>query len=249
MPRLAQVDDEFQRAEFDKFTAPLLLLHGLWTGPWVWRAAASYLAHRGWNCHALAWRGGASSWPELLRRTQRATDELGAPVVVGHDLGALAALQLQRCRSAVAIAPLPSGAAAPRHPFAVSLARLLRRRETPTLPTGRKARLLLGLEIERLEPESSPWLEELRQIEIAAAPDEAPRLLLAGGDDVFLPRLAAERLAQRTGAEIKIYDGAGHDLPYGPRWQATAADLHRWLVQKLGPSLLLLRGDEDLRDD
>src|SRR5215831_4692050 len=104
-PLRAEVTDP----ESERFTAPLVLVHGLWAGAAVWRRFAGYLAHRGWRCIALERRADAG-----LDLGAHA-DDLGAaiaaldapPVVVGHDLGALLAL---RCaeggRAVVALAPL-----------------------------------------------------------------------------------------------------------------------------------------------
>jgi pimeloyl-ACP methyl ester carboxylesterase len=250
MSRLGDLEVECWRAEFDKYAAAILLLHGLWTGSWIWRAAAGYLAHRGWNCHALAWRGAATTWAGLLTCAQRAAEELERPVVIGHDLGALAALQLCGVRAAVALSPLACGAGAAPHPLARgAAARLARWRGADIRPRDGEARRVLGVGAALLAPESSRWLGELERLELGGEVDRVPRLVAAGDADACLPAAAAEEIARRRGAELKIYEGAGHDQPYGPRWQAAAADTHRWLVQQLGESLLRLRGDEDLRDE
>lgn len=248
--QLAGVDVELSRAEFDKYAAPLLLVHGLWSGPHLWRPTASYLAHRGWNSYVLCWREAAQNWVDLLACAERAADALGKPVIVGHDLGALVALRLERVRAAVAIAPLPCGPESSPHPFASSLrGRWARWRGAELLPTEAEARRVLGLNREQLRPEASRWLDEIGAIDLCAASDALPRIVLAGAEDPCAPRREVEALAARAGAECRVEAAAGHDLLYGPRWQTTAAQVHRWLVQRLGESVLLLRGDEDLRDE
>ncbi len=47
-------------AEIPKFTAPMLLVHGLWCTAAVWHTFMGYFAHRGWTCHALNLRGRAA---------------------------------------------------------------------------------------------------------------------------------------------------------------------------------------------
>jgi hypothetical protein len=76
-----------------------------------------------------------------------------------------------------------------------------------------------------------------------------PRLLIAGGDDPCCSAAEAQSLAARAGAEISLHPRLRHDLPYGASWQSIAGELHRWLVRRLGESVVLLRGDEDLRED
>jgi len=247
MPRLAELDVEGIRAEFDKYAVPLLLLHGAWTGPWVWRRTASYLSHRGWNCWAASWRTAAATWPEARACVERAAAELGRPVVIGHDLGALLALELDGVSAAVAVAPVEIEAGAGAHPLARSLrARVARWRGAPFAPGEAPARRFLGLAATELTAEPVA-VEGWRRGALARR--AAPRLLLSGERDPCLDAAAADALAAAAGAErIEIPEG-GHDLPYGPLWQAAAAEIHRWLVRRLGGDLLLLRGDEDLRED
>ena len=65
-----------------------------------------------------------------------------------------------------------------------------------------------------------------------------PTLVVAGGDDRLLDPRSAEAFAGATGAELRVVEGGGHWLLAGPRWQGVAALVHRWLVQRLGESLL-----------
>lgn len=246
MPRLAGVETEFTRAEFDKYGAPLLLLHGLWTAPRHWRVAASYLAHLGWNSYAPAWRAAATTWRELVALAEKAAGELDRPVVVGHDLGALAALQLRGARAAIGIAPVARGT----HPLARGFSgRWARWRGAPLLPNERQARALLGLEPAQLEAESPAWLDELDGLELTPPRSSLPRLLIAGDADPCCAASEATAIARAVGAEISLRAGGRHDLLYGSSWQSVASEAHRWLVRQLGESVVLLRGDEDLRDD
>ena len=47
---------------------PLLLVHGVLTGSWLWTEFAAYLAERGWEAHAMNLRGHFTSAPAELRR-------------------------------------------------------------------------------------------------------------------------------------------------------------------------------------
>src|SRR5262249_20450875 len=118
--RLATLRAEMSAPERNKFTAPLLLLHGLWSGGWVWHKLAGALSQRGWECWALDLRGRpGSKTVEKIGQIQledysedvlMAAQHLWAsPIICGHDLGALLALltaaQVQP-RALICLAPL-----------------------------------------------------------------------------------------------------------------------------------------------
>ena len=101
---LAALSAELSVPERNKFTAPLLLIHGLWTGSWMWQNIATALSLRGWECWALDLRGrpGSQSVSDIgkirledhIEDVTTAIQQLWAPPVVwGADLGALIALQ------------------------------------------------------------------------------------------------------------------------------------------------------------
>jgi pimeloyl-ACP methyl ester carboxylesterase len=110
---------------------PLLLVHGVLTGSWLWTEFAAYLAERGWEAHAMNLRGHFTSAPaelEDVRMADYADDvatamrQLGRPaVLVTWGIGALAALLYaernpSRVLGLVLLAPSPPAAALPRRP-------------------------------------------------------------------------------------------------------------------------------------
>src|SRR5262245_29767914 len=128
---------EAHEVENARYTAPIWLVHGLWTGAWCWRAFGSLLAHRGWESLAVDLRGRAESRPANLGRVSvrdyvdDVTTVLGerggaAPILVGHDLGALvclAAAERVPCRAIVALAPPFQAALRPAFRAALSARR------------------------------------------------------------------------------------------------------------------------------
>src|SRR2546426_12703787 len=113
------IDAEVYRAESAKFAAPLVLIHGLWSGPWMWRQFSQYLSHRGWTSYALSWRATAraSLWSSVLAALDDFVRPLDVPpIVIGHDLGAHLALHLAGTQAAVALPPPAAGPAAPPPP-------------------------------------------------------------------------------------------------------------------------------------
>jgi pimeloyl-ACP methyl ester carboxylesterase len=127
---------EITRPESAKFHHPLLLLHGFWTGSWIWEPLMTYLAHRGWESWAPSiwspsggtssgWRpsgwvpSGAAVAAEIEHRTRALDAIVGAmpapPIVITHDVGLLAiAASAARVPppAMVAIAPVVAPASA-----------------------------------------------------------------------------------------------------------------------------------------
>lgn len=108
---------------------PLLLVHGVLTGSWLWTEFAAYLAERGWEAHAMNLRGHFTSAPAELDATSMsdyaddvavAMRHLGRPaVIIAWGIGALATLmyaerQPGRILGLVLLAPSPPAAALPR---------------------------------------------------------------------------------------------------------------------------------------
>src|SRR5579859_4264421 len=102
MPNYEQVFDglhtEFYRGTNGGHSAPLLFVHGAWSGSWAFANYLSYLAAGGWNCYAVNMRGHYKSPPaELTGITQwdyardviRILRRLPAPpVLIGFGTGA-----------------------------------------------------------------------------------------------------------------------------------------------------------------
>ncbi|MBM4265949.1 MAG: alpha/beta hydrolase [Deltaproteobacteria bacterium] len=238
-------------AENERYAAPLVFLHGLWVGPEIWRRAALGFAHRGWSCRLLDERSGGADGTPAARfeagfeaHVERVAHELAlleAPaVVIGHDSGALVALALAEraaVRASVAVAPLLEGASS-------LLDRLTRLRVllgvgdvAPPPP----ARFLGAL----LAPEPASRIKALRGRALAPGEPRVPCALVAQEQDAVVPRSLVEITANGLGADLLRMEG-GHWGMLEGEVDAWISPVHRWLIQRLGPSLLLLRGDEDL---
>ena len=98
--RLAAYTAEVLFPEREKFTAPLLLLPGLWAGSWIWQEVAWSFSQRGWSCWALDLyeqsatrrRGDVSLDDHLTTITTASAAFDCPPIVIGFDLGSLLAL-------------------------------------------------------------------------------------------------------------------------------------------------------------
>ena len=256
MQRGGQAVIETMAAESPKFTAPMLLIHGLWCTAPVWHRFMGYFAHRGWTCHALNLRGHGSRPPEQIGAVRLADYQQDVrqaleacespPVLVGHDLGALLALWCGEttARAIVALAPLvPRTVAGSKLPLATGLRALYAMRRSRPLPPPRgklAAACFAGGPPGGATPDSGSALRDLAgdalRLEGWKGP---PTLMLAGERDAVCPPSVVEELAHRTGASWRTIPEAGHALPWEPGWERRVAEIHRWLIQTLGEPLLL----------
>jgi pimeloyl-ACP methyl ester carboxylesterase len=273
--RLASLRAEVSAPERTKFTAPLLLLHGLWSGGWIWHEVAGALSQRGWECWALDLRGrpGSRSVENLGRITVGdyvedvlvAARQLWAPpVVCGYDLGALLALLSAarvRPRAVICLAPLlPQAWVADGRPPAP----LVRLAAVPALLWGHALRpprpAMAGDFLfntlppaahsqlyARLQPDSGMVARTLTRGDVSfpSAGLPCPVLVVSGGADRMSPPATARWLAERLSAEYRNYSGQGHWLLAGAQGKIVTGDLHRWLITTLGEALLVPPEEEE----
>ncbi len=244
--------------ESERYRADLLLLPGLWLDAHVWRAVALGFAQRGWRCVLLdaprpdAESGELAPWAEHVAGIARSFAT--KPIVIGHDAGALVALELAArgaVRAAVAVAPLLEGlqrivprvrraalrvwgrgSVQPPDPSHTYFAQV---------PARARERLL-----ERLAPEPAARLREVERLARPAAP-AVPAVLVAQQGDLVVPQLLVEICARGIEADFLPLAG-GHWPMLEERIDAWTTRVHRWIIQRAGHGLLLLRGDEDLRE-
>lgn len=271
---LASLVADVTAPERNKYTAPLLLVHGLWSGSWVWRDMAGALAHRGWECWALELRGragssvstgsdsphiGRVSLEEYVEDVRVAAQALWAPpVICGHDLGALLALfaaERTQPRALVGLAPLlPRGWSSnriPPYPFmhlSAVFAQLWGRPLSPprhqvacqflfnTLSSTAQAHSLA-----QLIPDSGTVVRTLTRtsLPLPKLSGQFSTLILHGSEDRMSAPTAVRALASRWGVAYREYPGHGHWLPATAPSSGLVADVHRWLIQTIGESLLV----------
>jgi len=246
------------RAESSRFRHPLLMLHGLWTGGWIWSRFAAYLAHRGWDAWLPSWLEDASLLD--VDRRRHALIELcrtlpAPPILVGHDAGVAMALSIASEVAApaiVAIAPvLPRiDRNAALGVFALPQfwpARLAARALAP--PRGRAARsLIAGLDDEavaRLRPDSGAYFRALLAGRFTLADPSQPGLVIASSDDRIISREQARHLADRWHWSFDVHETPGHFPMWTSGSEALADRVHRWLVHAIGADLLAWLEDEN----
>jgi pimeloyl-ACP methyl ester carboxylesterase len=229
-----------------KFTASLVLLHGLWGDARVWRPFVGFLGHRGWTATAVNLRGRAGSEPasgieQHLSDLRQAVATLDAPpVVVGHDLGGLLALHLTEARAIVALAPLvPLPLSTTPLPALQRAGSMLERWRGQPLRAPRGAwrgdyvedpSIRESVDVVR-DLTTKPWMPP-------ALPAEVPGLVLAGGQDRVVDPDSVGKLAVAIGAELELCSAAGHAMLSDSGWEERVSLVHRWLIRKLGAPLL-----------
>jgi pimeloyl-ACP methyl ester carboxylesterase len=255
--------DLIAEPESPRYGAELVLVHGLWSGPWLWSAAAPGFAHRGWRCLMFdgrprrargdAGRDDLAAWlDDLLAAIQRLE---APPVLLGHDVGGLLALALaggDAVRAAIAVAPLLEGIGSLVKPLPRVLGRLVGREIPPPDP----AHPVFAAEGEatpadlREQMASEPAARVLAVAKrlLAPAAPRVPTLLVAQASDAAVSPVAVEIAARGIEADFQRHPG-GHWPMLGDGADAWVGRIHRWVIQRCGASLLLLRGDEDLRDE
>lgn len=240
---------------------PLLLVHGALTGSWLWSSFAAYVAERGWEAHAMNFRGHYTSDVadlKLVTMADYANDvgvavrQLGRPpIIVGWGTGALAALlyaQRQRVLGLVLLAPSPPAGALPRRPLETEL------KAVPSVydagwwgwiaPMERLHEWMPDMSDEDLSKmqemlagaheSGSARRERMIGVEVDPARIDVPTLVIGAGlDDVIHPS-EASRTADLLGATYELFPGASHfGLVMGSStWPEVAGSVLGWLEER-----------------
>jgi len=236
---LGPLTAEFGRPESTKFTAPLVLVHGLWDEPGSWRRFTGFLSHRGWSCVAVGWpeRVRSASLVEREAMLRQAIDALDdRPVVLGHDMGGLLALRTaDASRAAIALAPLVPGLPMP----IAQAGTWLQRVRGASLSPGRAFASSYPAARQTEDPAVLRDLADGPAAGTASGPSATLALVVAGADDPVSPPESVRSIASAFGAAIEVIAGA-HALHIDDGWEVTAGLIHRWLVKSLGEDLLAL---------
>ena len=246
--------------EGPRYAASLVFLPGLWVGSEIWRSAASYFGHRGWQGYLIDTRsvgGGIATRAHAVAAHLRSLES--PPILLGIDAGAvvaLAAAHTSTVRALVLLSPLVPGSPT-THAVTWSwrLVWGLLRGRAVRPPSGRLAELVLGeLSGHALGDrgdEDARLLADLARRAGTIRRSSAPTLVLRGTADPLLGREDARTFADATGADLEDLASAGHWPIVGPAWPRCVETVHRWLVRRLGEPLLDLhaesmadRGDE-----
>lgn len=234
---------------------PIVLVHGGNHAGWVFDQYAGFLAEYGFDAHVLDWYhhgNSAALDPELFIKRGIAdvahgelaavVDSLGVdPIVIGHSMGALAALvfaaerPVQRLVLMAPVPPVPVDAAPTELPVDFTM-------PFPVPPFEQaKAMFWQGLDdehalplYERLEPESPRAVWEATRytqfVDLDAV--DCPALMVAAELDTLIPASSTEDLGRLLAGYLVRVPNVGHsDLLCKPgAWKFGAEQVIRWLM-------------------
>ena len=236
---------------------PILFIHGMWGGSWMWDNYLGVFAGRGYTCYALNLRGHHGSKPvadigrvpfaDYVMDARGVIAALGHPILVGHSMGGLLVQKLAELGTPPAVVALTP--AAPRGIFplcTLELARLslkhlheflLSRPITPTF--GEADALLFGRippgdrrqAFERLVPESGRMTFDIavKGVPVDARRVRSPMLVVAGREDRITPAKMVRKIARKYGAEFRAFDAHAHMVLMEPGWELIAGEIANWL--------------------
>jgi pimeloyl-ACP methyl ester carboxylesterase len=264
---IAGLSGDHYPPEQEKFKSPLLLIHGVWSGPWCWQTWATHFCNLGWDCIAIDLRRRATENPQgnlpalsfnhCVRDLREAIRSFSnPPVLVAMNLGALMALQASeegKLAALVLVSPsFPANLTASRS----RTQRLLWLKYRLLLFLGRPFRIdekdfrvhfltplpeNLQMDLTRQTvPESSALVREFLApcITLEPAATHCPLLVLGGTHDQLTPVATGSRMAQWLGGEFTEYPAQGHWLIEFDG-ESIVRDIHRWIIKRLGEKILL----------
>jgi pimeloyl-ACP methyl ester carboxylesterase len=235
---------------------PVLLVHGMCAGAWMWENYQTRLAAAGYESHAVNLRGRRGSKPvrdigkvsidDYVDDTRIIAESLGKPIVIGHSMGGLIAQKIAEagaCHALVLIASAP-----PRWiPVAnwTLLARQLKvlpdlvlRR--PILPSRSDADVLMfnrtplpdrDAQYAQLAPDSGRAGFEMSFgiIDVHQQRVTAPTLVVTGLDDRFVVPRVARALTKKYRATLKEFPTHAHHIITEPGWEKPCDEIIHWL--------------------
>jgi pimeloyl-ACP methyl ester carboxylesterase len=242
--------------------APVLCLHGLFAGSWVYERVLPLIAERGYPAAALSFRGHPPAAPlPAIGRTSiagychdafEAARELERPIVIGHSLGGLVALllasrNLVRAAVLVSSAP-PRGISVFSRPLLFRMPRylpslLLSRPFVPT-PSDLDALVLNEVPLAdreairaRFVPDSGRAARQvaLGVYDVPLRTLRTPMLVVGSDRDRFVPLSVARRLARRYDAPLHVARGHGHFLFAEPGWETHVGAMLDWIDKLPAP--------------
>jgi pimeloyl-ACP methyl ester carboxylesterase len=235
---------------------PLLLVHGLWGGAWVWDRWLPYAASRGWDAWAIELRGRNGSRPvedlgrmrvaDLVRDVREVVEHLGPCVLVGLSMGGLVAQAVSaeepNLRAVVYLCTVPPGGVIALNRWMVRrMARYLpvilrggtfkpRRPDADALLFNGSPRELADATYPRLIPDSGTIAREimLGSVKVDASGIACPRLIVSTEEDHISPRSLQPKLARKYAAEHVPIPGLDHMHTMHPDWERPAMVVLDW---------------------
>ena len=235
---------------------PLLLVHGLWGGAWVWERWLPYAASRGWDAWAIEHRGRNGSRPvpdlgrvrlrDLVGDVREVIAQLGPCVLVGFSMGGLVVQAVSaeetNVRAAVYLCSVaPGGMVSTNRWMVRRMARYLptifrgnafkpNRPDADVLLFNGSPREVADANFPRLIPDSGTIAREimLGSVRVDASQIRCPRLIVSTGEDRISPPSLQPKLVKKYVAEHLSFPGLDHMHTLHPDWEGPAKAVLDW---------------------
>ena len=240
---------------------PILFVHGMFGGGWMFENYARFFVARGHACYAVYLRGhhernrvpdvGQVSVRDYADDARVVARALGRPIVIGHSMGGLIVQML--AESGDALAAVMIAAAPPRWISPLGVALLYRmlfhlpalflsrpihatRADADALMFNRTPPAERPAQFARLVPESGRAGRELAfgAVAVDAGKVRIPMLSVGASEDRFLPPRIARAIAKKYGGEHLQFAGHAHHIINEPGWEMPARAIGEWLDRVVG---------------
>jgi pimeloyl-ACP methyl ester carboxylesterase len=241
---------------------PILFVHGLWAGAWLWERWLPVAAERGRDAWAIELRGrnGSRPVPDLgrvridgfVRDVRDALERIGPAVLVGHSMGGLVAQAVAAADSNVLAAAFlcsvpPRGIVALTGPLLRQAGAYLpamvrgrvfapRRADTDALVMNEVAPPERDALFARFIADSGSVAREIALGRVAVDPAAVQVPVLVGGatHDRISPRALHPKLVDRYGARELVFEGRGHLIMLEEGWETRAGLVLDWADEVAG---------------
>jgi pimeloyl-ACP methyl ester carboxylesterase len=237
---------------------PLLFVHGMWGGSWIFDNYLTFAGARGWEAWAINLRGhhgsrtienlGRVRLEDYVRDVEDVLDAIGPAIVVGHSMGGLIAQIVASRREADAtvliVSAPPPGIALIHWSLAWRSLRYIadvvgprafrvREADARALALNRVAPAARGAVVRRFVEDSGLAARQLAlgSVEVIK-PIRCPMLVVSATDDRLIPVAVQRRIVERYQADHIPVLGRGHMLPLEANWRGPIGRILEWLNQR-----------------
>lgn len=237
---------------------PLLFVHGMWGGSWIFDNYLGVAASHGWDAWAVNLRGHHGSRPveslatvcleDYVRDVEDVLDAIGPAIVVGHSMGGLIAQIVASRRevdATVLIVSAPPPGIALLH-WSLAWRSL---RYVPDVVGPRAFRVRNGdayaLALNGVAPATRAAVAQrfvedsglvARQLALGSVeplkPIRCPVLVVSATEDRLIPVAVQRRIVERYEADHIPVLGRGHMLPIEANWRGPIGRILEWLNRR-----------------
>ena len=235
---------------------PVLFVHGMFAGSWMWDNYIKLFTSKGYECYALNLSGHASqpienigtvSVYDYIEDVKAVAESIGEFILIGHSMGGLIAMKIAEIldpKAVVSITPAP-----PRGYFMMGsfsqLCLILKYGldcylNKPLMPVKSDIMkfLMNGLSPEMQEkaykkicPESGKAGFEIGvlQVPVDKSKISCPLLIIGAEEDESTPSKLLERIAKDYKADFFNFEGFAHLIIFEDGWEKPANEIINWI--------------------